>query len=306
MPDKNNKTAVNAIEKGERPVNLKALKLILWIFITTILFLFSGCAVPSHDFKTSENIERSIDNLVSKKTVLKEKALILVYTDKNERLSFRLQKEGSAKFALCEFDKESFVALVVTPGKYFIQTWMLGELKAGGVYIIKAQKHPSPSKSVSYYDYRNGRRPRKYLSKNIFSEDENIQSAAGYFPNQVRTAEVFGYNLGKTLLVVFYVIKSPFWCIHWLAYPCFLSFNPAGLAVGGLIYLLTFWAVPESQRSFLKPLIGWAVDSAANHQSKPQKTMLAPSNSTVITPNAYGPGIHSDQYGRPVKTVSAF
>ena len=280
-------------------------KLILWIFFTTILFLFSGCAVPSHDFRTSENIERSIDNLVLKKTVLKEKALLLMYTDQNERLNFKLQKESSEKFALCELDKDSFVALIVTPGKYFLQTGML-ELKAGGVYIIKGQKHPSPSKSVSYYDYQNDRRPRKYLSKNIFSEDKNIQTAAGYFPNQVRTAEVFGYNLGNTLLVVFYVIKSPFWCIHWLAYPCFLSFNPAGLAVGGLIYLLTFWAVPESQRSFLKPLIGWAVDSAANHQSKPQKTMLAPSNSTVVTPNAYGPGIHSDQYGRPVKTVSAF
>ena len=278
----------------------------LFLFGAALVILLSGCAVPSHDFKTSENIERSIDNLVSKKTVLKEKALILVYTDKNEKLSFRVQKEGSEKFALCEFDKESFVALIVTPGKYFIQTSMLGELKAGGVYIIKAQKHPSPSKSVSYNDYRNDRRPRKYLSKNIFSEDENIQSAAGYFPNQVRTAEVFGYNLGTTLLFVFYVIKSPFWCIHWLAYPCFLSCNPAGLAVGGLIYLLTFWAVPESQRSFLKPLIGLSVDSAANYQSKPKKQMLSPSNSTVVTPNAYGPGIHADQYGRPVKTVSAF
>lgn len=275
-------------------------KVPLLILLWGALLLLWGCAIPTHDFRTSQNIERSIDDLVFKRTTLKEKALCYIYIEQDKKLGFKFSKKGGEKFAVCSLDKESFVALILTPGEYYLQDSLLGEFKAGGVYIIKGEEAPAPSKAVTYQQYL-GDRQNRYLSKNIFSEDENIKSAAGFFSNQVRTAEVFGHNLGKTLLWGFYIIRSPFWCIHWLTYPCVFSCNPAGLAVGGLIYLLTFWAVPQSQRKALEPLFGKAIDTVASSpRSRQSKQILAPSNSTVVKPNAYGPGIHSDQYGRPV------
>ena len=77
------------------------------------------------------------------------------------------------------------------------------------------------------------------------------------------------------------------------------SGHPVGMIGGALVYCLTFWALDDSDRQmagFSQPL-----ETATKVSSGNGDNVISPLPADGIRENAYGPGIHQDQFGRPVQ-----
>ena len=262
--------------------------------ITCLIAMFLiGCgSVPTYNYATSKSVFKVING---EQPLGSAYGMLIFITDENKRyVTFSLKKDGANKEYTSKIDKGSFAAFCVLPGTYIFQNNMRIFIsdRDRACFIISPSHAPKRIAKDAL--------PRMlYLSKSMTGDHVNFFPAQEKIPDYVSGEEKFGYYAAATVVYTlaapFYVVKYTSFMLAYMAMGAMHSGSPAAMIGGALVYCLTFWALDESDRQ--KAGFSQSSGTATKTSISDDDVML----NSGIQENAYGPGIHQDQYGRPVQ-----
>jgi hypothetical protein len=230
----------------------------LSVLIVLCCLFFAGCkSVPTHDYAVSRTVEVSAIAEAHKANELKGNALVVIVTPQKKGkldLFFKRADTPDTQYCYAEVDIDSAVALVASPGEYTLQckkpkNTQTIKLEENQVVFLDVSKTHIKQIPAKFYKHRYSGR---FLSKEIISADDNIQSAEFYFTNKVSDAEEFGYYTGKILIAPLYGVL---YGAHYAGFAgmCCVIFPP--VCAGGLfLWGITYYALPIDHRMTLDQL----------------------------------------------------
>ena len=265
--------------------------------------------VDTHNFTVSNDV-RKIAEEDEKDSILNEYGLLYVFTNQPKRISFALKHKVNDKTILCGsaiIDNSSAAAFLVRPGVYYYQDTLKIEARAGEIMVYKTS-------TASTYQIQN-KELRKtrflYLTKEIYGTDPTIPAVQNV-PGSTTGMDKFWHYTGKVVLfpiiTVREIVHLSFYSIATISKFALMTTDPLLIIGGGVLYLGSFWALPEEDRHVDVGSVQTTPIETQHHRqdvSTPIETQYhrRQVQPQTIRPNVYAPGIHEDQYGRPVRTV---
>lgn len=271
----------------------KNIKFYCLLFLIGLIFV-SGCSGISTYNMTESESTFQIATRKTKTRCLENHGLIVFVTESKSPIHFELQGPLQEKdIASADIDRDSCAAFFVLPGTYCFQKKSKFTIQAGEILYFRCSIYDTSR--ISIYEFT--RLGRRFLTKVCRGTDKMIPAHL-FVPDLVKGSYRAAYYTGKTFG---YVIASPFYILYGT---CFFlasgakgameSGSPPYILGGALVYALTFWALPDDIASGI----------TAGHLNDPSFADSSSSSSisqTSLKKDVFGPGVHQDQYGRPVK-----
>ena len=276
-------------------------KIFAILTVCMLMPLMIGCSsVKTCNYTESESLYAIASKENTDTDLLEKKALAVFVTESKSPVTFSLsQRSNRDGDATAKIDSSSYAAFFLNPGDYYFQRTSKISVKSGDIVYILCSGEKSNRLSVEEFK-------KKY--DGLFLTEEcsgtnSIVPAQHLVPDLVGGAKRFGYYTGKT---IGNILASPFYVL-WGS--CFILANaskgaidsgsPAYMVGGFLVYGLTFWAIPEGYNNLIEASDFSGRGSTLQTTSRSINTSEL--SSVVVNENAYGLGVHSDQYGRPVR-----
>ena len=296
------------------------------VLLLSVLFLWGCHGLDTHNVTVSTSI-RKVATGKEKIDLMSRYGLICVFTDEVSPTQFFLRDKQNNTTSTATIDKGAFAAFFCMPGTYYFQKRSWVKLAAGSVLFL----HTNRNSTNRIYHFPNS----SFLTKKIEGDGINIIPADVLIPDLCGTAYRIGYYSTKavinTILSPLYIIWGTSFMLNNIAHKAMNdSGDPRFMIGGALVYFLTLWSAvimdrpgalcysgeigaPSSVPVTSSPppadvtppptyLVSSPIETEPKFRKKsnfasPPAFMASP----VIRENVFGPGIHQNQFGQPVK-----
>ena len=298
------------------------------VLLLSVLFLWGCHGLDTHNITVSTSI-RKVATGKEKIDLMSRYGLLCVFTDEVSPTQFYIRDKENNTASTATIDKGAFAAFFCMPGTYYFQKRSWVKLSAGSVLLL----HTNRKSTHRIYNFPNN----SFLTKKIEGDGVNIIPADVLIPDLCGTGYRIIYYSTKavvnTVLSPFYIIWGTSFMLNNMARAAIDSGAPPYMIGGALVYFLTLWSkgLMEQERpgalcysgeigapssapvtssppppADVTPPPTYLVSSPIETEPKfRKKSNFAPPPafmaSPVIQENVFGPGIHQNQFGQPVK-----
>lgn len=307
-------------------MRLKSWLVFIPFFVLALLSLCGCYGLDTHNVTVSTSIRR-VAMGEDKIDLMSRFGLICVFTDEVSPTQFFLRDKKNNTTSTATIDKDAFAAFFCMPGTYYFQKRSWVKLSAGSVLLLHTNRNSTHR--IYQKDFPRG----AFLTKKIEGDGINIIPADVFIPDLCGTGYRIVYYSTKavinTILSPFYIIWGTSFMLNNIAHKAMNdSGDPRFMIGGALVYFLTLWSAVIMERPGALCYSGeiGAPSSAPPPAPAPATVMPPPTYLTsstieteppfrkrnnfapaftppppVIQENVFGPGIHQNQFGQPVR-----